>query len=251
MDLTRALINVVLAFGQIAATVYLFSNGFQPAQPPIPQSGPTPIEPAGYAFAIWAPIYVGSVMYALWAVSPAGLRDPVLQNIGWSTAAVFLACIVWLFAAAWGPVILTVPMIIVMFWGLAYALLTVTADPAPMSWPRYLCVLVPLSLYCGWVTVAMFANASEVLPGYGFDRFGLDAVTWTLLALTVAASLAVVVTVWIGSPTYVAAIVWALIAIAVAAYMRGPSWPIVGLALVAALVVLVALALRGKFQNLA
>ncbi|HAH10381.1 MAG TPA: hypothetical protein DCL54_07715 [Alphaproteobacteria bacterium] len=240
MDLLRAAVNLILAIGQIAATVYLFSSGFQSAQGPMPQAEPTPIEPAGYAFIIWAPIYIGCVIYALWLFSPEGMRDPVSHVIGWATVPVFAACVGWLFAAAWGPVIFTIPLIVVMFAGLASTLLTVTAGTAAMSWSKYLCVVVPLSLYCGWVSVALFANASEVLPSYGFNRFGLDVETWTLLMLGVAGLVAAYITWTTASPVYTGAVIWALIAISVGSFNRGP-YPVVAAAALGLAVTLVLL----------
>src|SRR6056297_3673371 len=42
-------------------------NGFAPDQYPIPQDDP-PVQPAGYAFGIWGPIYLWLVAHALWGL---------------------------------------------------------------------------------------------------------------------------------------------------------------------------------------
>jgi hypothetical protein len=240
-DAVRIVLNLVLAAGQIAATALLFRDGFATAQGPLPQTGPTPIEPAGYAFIIWGPIYLGALAFAAVQALQPNWTAPLFRDIGWLTAAAFLACILWLAAARYGPLLATAPLIILMLVCLGAALIRASASPGTLGPVEGLAVHAGLGLYAGWLTVAVFANISEVLPAYGFDRFGLGAETWTRLLLA-AASVLALLGLWAsgGNLFYAGAIIWALAAIAVANLQRGPNLTVAGLAAGAALLILFA-----------
>ena len=60
-----------------------------------PTTDPTLLLPAGYAFAIWAPIYAGGLAYATYQAQPSRRRDPLLRRTGWPTGAAFLLAGLW------------------------------------------------------------------------------------------------------------------------------------------------------------
>jgi hypothetical protein len=47
------------------------------------------IEPAGYAFAVWALIFALSLVYAVYGALRANRENPLLRRIGWYTAGAF------------------------------------------------------------------------------------------------------------------------------------------------------------------
>lgn len=216
MDRLRAVINLVLAVGQLAAPAILFPSGFQ-ADVAGPLSEPTPIVPAEYAFVIWGPIFLGALAYAILGVLPRFLRDPLLRRIGWLTATTFAASIGWLVLARFGPNWLTVPTIVVMLLAIGPAFLRAARSPeAGRPLVRWL-VVVPLALYAGWLSLAVFANLSESLAALGVRWFLRDVTPWTVAFLALATALAVQGIRWSrGSIAYAAAVVWGLVAIVVA-----------------------------------
>lgn len=216
-DYIRIVLNIVLAIGQIAAARGLFADGFETASGPLPTAGTSPVVPAGYAFIIWGPIYLGSVVYAFSQLSPGYAASPLFREIGWLTTLAFAGSILWLLAAKYGPVIATVPLILLMLVSLLGAVAIAASDPLSQKTVVYWVVLAPLSLYAGWLSVAVFANAAEVLPGYGFERLGLNTTAWSVLLLAGAFAVAVIGLRLSGAnPFYAGAVLWALFAIAVA-----------------------------------
>jgi hypothetical protein len=221
-DIIRIGANLALAVAQIALSSLLFRGGFEAAPGPVPVSGPAPIVPAGYAFAIWGPIYLGSLAYAVYMALPQNWAAPLFREIGWLTAIGFLGCAIWLLAAKYGPYAATVPIIALMLIGILTAFIIARERLADGPALQYWLVAAPLALYAGWLSVATFANTSEVLAGYGFERFGLGVTAWALLLLCGALAVALG-GLWLSGGDYVYAgtVIWALAAIAAANFARG------------------------------
>ena len=126
-------------------------------------AGPSLVVPAGYAFGIWAPIYVGFFSHAVYQALPARRRDPVLRRTGWATACAVGLSGFWVWAQD-APV-------------LELSLIAVTAAAAVSAYTRAGPVLqaevvsvrdrwmvrVPLGLFSGWITVATVAGSAEAL----------------------------------------------------------------------------------------
>lgn len=241
-DTIRISLNVVFAAAQIASAFILFREGFETASGPYPKTEPSPIVPAGYAFIIWTPIFLGSLAYAVIQALPQYQTAALFREIGWLTAIAFLACLLWNLAAKFGPVMATVPLILLMFISLIAAAAIAASSQNALSGTVYWLGVAPLMLYAGWLTVAVFANAAEVLPEYGFQPLQSGETAWTL-ALLGGASCVAALGLWLtgGNIVYAGAILWALVAIAVVNFGRGPEGlPILIGAVIAAIAVIVA-----------
>lgn len=240
----RQLANLVFAIGQLVLPPLLFSAGFTAtsARPPL-DAPPNPATPADYAFTIWTVIYLGALVYAIAQARPTAATDPLFRRIGWLTAAGYALCLAWLCAARFGPVWLTVPLIFGMLATLGSAfLVAVRNDPLPSS-GRRLTVVAPLAVYAGWLSAAAFVNAADVLPGYGFTRFGLSAEQFGWLVLLFATAVALLIAQrshWYWP--YVATVAWALVAIAARNEFAVLSHPTAASSMIAA-VTLVGLAI--------
>lgn len=174
-------------------------TGFDPAQLPIPVDDP-PIQPAGYAFAIWGAIY-------LWLLASAGfglIRRDTARDWDAGRWGLFLSLAVgasWIAVALGAPVMATV-LIWVMLGGALWAL--AAAPVRDRAWNA-----LPLGLYAGWLTAASCVATGTVLMGYGFG--GPVAISWVMLI--VALALAVALTLRLRTPTYPLAVGWALVGI--------------------------------------
>lgn len=243
MDRLRSIVVLVLALGQIVVPAVLFSRGFQVDVPGSPTE-PTPIVPATYAFGIWWLIFAGALAQAVLGVLPRYLEHPVLRRIGWLTALLYAASIAWIIVARFGPNWLTLPIIVVMLAaaGTAYAWASSTLLRA--SWLLRGLVVVPLALYAGWLTVATFANLSELLAAYDVAWFTRNLLPWTIVLLGVATVVAIEGIILgaggVGSLVYAGTVVWALVAIVVA----NAGSPVAFVAVGGIVTVLLALALR-------
>lgn len=195
---------------------------------PVPLT-PSQIEPAGYAFAIWGPIYLLAIVYAVWQLTPQGRRDPTTSRAAPLAIMLYAGSSLWLTAAAYGPLWATMPILAVMALSAVTVLVWATAQrdpvhvgPQPVS--RSWAMIIPFGLYAGWTTCATFVNIAEVAPAYGFDRFGLGASSYAIASICAAAVAAgVVLFLTRGNLAFAATVAWALVAIAVAATTR--SYP--------------------------
>jgi hypothetical protein len=226
------IILLVLALTQAAAPLFLFFDGFDRGA----GRPPTPIVPANYAFTIWGVIYGLGVLFSGAQFSSTRV-SPMLQRIFLPASCLFLLSTVWLLFARFGPLWGTVPTILAMLGLAVYALLAVSRDAdksrAFADW-----LALPLfGLYAGWLTIAVFANFTEIAVDLGFPFWGLSLPAWTVLALAAGTALAAcIASASRGNASYAAAIVWALIAIAVA-NARDSRWTIVTVSLVGAAIV--------------
>ena len=178
-------------------------SGFRADQLPIPQVAP-PVQPAGYAFAIWGLIYtwlVVSASFGLWkrAGDPAWNRARPALIISLLVGTPWLA--VANSSAGWATA-----LIFVMVMGAIIALLQ-----APRS--DYWFFSAPVGIYAGWLTAASFVSLGSTAAGYGVLT---DAMGWAYLGIIGAFVVASAITYRTGSAAYGMTVIWALVAIIVA-----------------------------------
>ncbi len=203
-------------------------SGFRADQLPIPQIDP-PVQPAGYAFAIWGLIYgwlVVSAVFGVWkrAGDPGWdrARAPLVASLAIGTPWLAIANI----SALWATV-----GIFAMAAGAIVAL--IRAPLTDRGWLR-----APVAIYAGWLTAASFVSLGSTAAGYGllFDSTG-----WAYAGIIGA----LVVALWVQwcapqSPEYGATVIWALVGIIVA---NGINLNAISLTAVAGIAVIAAFAL--------
>lgn len=178
-------------------------GGFEADQFPVPQVK-APVQPAGYAFAIWGVIYAWLLIGALFGLfARAGAVDwqPMRGPLALSLAV----------GAAWLPVALISPLgATVLIWVmLVSALMALRAAPVLDRWMGR----VPVALYAGWLTAASSVSIGLVLAGYGLTGQIFAAIVGLLIAFVIGMFvLRRVPDVF----EYAVALVWALVAVAVA-----------------------------------
>lgn len=184
-------------------------SGFDPDQFPIPQNDP-PVQPAGYAFAIWAPIYAWLVLSGGFGVV-SRLRASDWQDMRPSLIMAQGLGILWLPVATISPLGASV-----LIWALLVsALVALRKAPVLDRWMAR----APLGLFAGWLSAASSVSVGLVLAGYG----GADPQVAAFVGLGLAFGLAaVVLSVIPRIPEYALAVAWALVAIAVANWGQTP-----------------------------
>ena len=203
-------------------------DGFEPTNFPVPQDDP-PVQPAGYAFSIWGPIYLWLLVHALYGLvkrSDMALWDAPRWPLTGSLV----------IGAAWLPVAQTAPLpATAMIWAmLALALLALLRTPAEAE--RWL-LRAPVALYAGWLTAASWVALALAGAGYGVGQAaGLGETGWAWIGLSGALVTALAVTRLVQAvPLYTLGVVWALVGVAVANW--GADWGLVVAALGGAAVV--------------
>ena len=178
--------------------------GFTADQLPYPQIDP-PVQPAGYAFAIWGLIYSWLVVSAVFGVwkrrSDAAwdhVRAPLMISLAVGTP--------WLAIANASAVWATITIFIMA----AAAIVALIRTPKVDGW----WLQAPVGIYAGWLTAASFVSLGSTAAGYGI---ALGSLGWAYLAIILA--LGVTLAVIARKPTapeYGITVIWALIGIIVA-----------------------------------
>jgi hypothetical protein len=178
-------------------------SGFSADQLPIPQIDP-PVQPAGYAFAIWGLIYAWLVVSAGFGIWKRGddpawdrARLPLIVSLGVGTP--------WLAVANSSAIWATI-LIFVMAIGAILALMR--APDADYWWFK-----VPVGIYAGWLTAASFVSLGSTAAGYGVLT---DQLGWAYLGILGALTVATPVLLRTAATSYGLTVVWALVAIIVA-----------------------------------
>ncbi len=184
-------------------------TGFDPARFPVPQIDP-PVQPAGYAFAIWGLIYL---WLAVMAVAGAFLRreDPAWRPVHLPLILSLGPGAAWLWVAGFAPRAATV----LIFWMMATAIWALWRTPAQDR----LLLRLPVALYAGWLTAAAHVSLGINLGGFGIAPADIAAI----IALALASGV-MLATLYLRPdlPEYGLAFIWALVAVIVANW-DGPT----------------------------
>jgi hypothetical protein len=222
------LLGATLAFA-VSPLVTGGFRGFAPDAFPVPQIDP-PVQPAGWAFAIWGPIYAGLLAHAGWGLVRSS------DAAGWDAPRPALIASLVL-GAAWIPTAqANAGLATAMIWAMLLLAVAALARGAGMPWPARL----PLGLYAGWLTAASWVSVGLALGGWGW--LSGDAAALVALPLAVAFAAAVQLRRAPFAPEYGATVIWALCGILAANLGRGLLIPALALAGAAAMAAAIRLA---------
>lgn len=169
------------------------------------------LTPAPWAFIIWLPIYLGLLALAVYQALPAQETDPRLVALRpWLAVSAVLNAL-WLSAVAadlrWSPVL-------IIFALLAAALVMRRALGIGVQQTGLMRPLgYALSIYAGWLTLAVIVNTSSALLISGWVG---NASLWAVIMLIVGTGIGLAVRAGWRDPVYGGVFVWTLLAIVVA-----------------------------------
>lgn len=173
----------------------------------------TLITPAGWAFAIWGPLYAGTIAFAIYQLLPPQYHRALPARIGWNAAGAFLGNALWVaYTQVYG---LGWPSVLIILFTLLnlLAILRVFAASRTFSLGERVLVVLPLSALAGWLTAATIVNIAAALNFHGI------ALPWPAPAVSVAILLVggIIVAAALlgtgGNPWYPLPFLWALWAI--------------------------------------
>ncbi len=223
-DRLRQVINIILAIAQVVAIVWNSVAGTGP-DARVRATFESPVFPAPYTFSVWLLIYAGALAYAVYQALPAQRTNALLRRIGWWTASAFLALTLWAVFQTIGWLWLTVVCIFWMLGALLAAFKTFTQDHTPRTRAEHYLVVLPLSIFLGYITAATIITMVLILPELGIT-LGLSSTTWSVGMLFVAGITASCLTLWSrGNGGFALTIVWALIGIVVQNVVNAPNMP--------------------------
>ncbi|WP_245603613.1 TspO/MBR family protein [Intrasporangium oryzae] len=209
----------------------------------------TLIAPAGPAFSIWTPIYLGLLGYTIWQALPSNATRERTRATGWLAAASMVLNAVWLLVTQQGWIWLSVVVIALLAAVLGTLVSRLTRERASGAWERVL-VDVTFGTYLGWVSVATAANVTAALVQSGVDLGSVLNQVAAVLVVAVAALIGVFLASGLGGRWSVAgAMAWGLGWIAVGRFTDEPRSVVTGIAAAAAAVAVLAAAARFRSRG--
>jgi hypothetical protein len=235
VDLVRAATVAVLALVQIAVSI--ITGGAVGA---VANSLHTPVLAAGWAFTIWAPIYVGFLVYAGYQLLPAQRGREVHRRTGWWAAASAVLNPLWVLTFSGRIILLAEVLLVALLVVLAVVFGRLSRGEAAADRVERAAFRGPIALYTGWVSMATVLGTAATgvwagLPGAD----ALAAIAAVVVLLAVAGIVAWVMLSGTAVVPYAAAVVWALIGIA----LNGPPAAVIVTCAIA-IVIVIGTALR-------
>jgi tryptophan-rich sensory protein len=146
----------------------------------------TYLAPAAPAFSIWSVVYVGLVVYAVWQALPARRTDERQRTLGWWIALSEVLNGLWLVAAQFTTLPLTVLVIALLLIALCIIFRRTVARPG-RGWADRLLVDGVTGLHLGWVSVATVANITAWFTRLARPEWEGAAGVWGVVVLVVVA----------------------------------------------------------------
>ncbi len=215
-DRARGALLVALAFAQIATPALpLVGVGTDIATRSA--EAPTLMTPPGWAFAVWGPIYLGLILFAIWSALPRNRSRPAIRRVGgWAAAGLALNAlwpVVYQLQGSRGWSVLVIGAEAIA-WGLATRATTARAIGARE--PDLYLVALPIGAVTGWVLAAAILNAAGWLGNVAHVPLPAFAPElWVAFATAFGAVLACAVIVATGNGWPALTFLWALAGIAV------------------------------------
>jgi len=129
---------------------------------------PSLVIPAGYAFAIWGPIFLLGLVYAAYQMLPSRREDPLLRRIGWPLAGAFLLNGVWEVSVLLRqPVLLQVIIAGILVCAAVAFVRLVRSDNGALKGTDLWLVAPTIALLFGWITAANVVSFNDMLAKLG------------------------------------------------------------------------------------
>lgn len=172
--------------------------------------------PASYAFSIWGLIFLMLIGYSLFQIRRAFFSEkesPFIEQTGWWFALANLLNASWVVAFTFDQIALSVLIML----GILFSLLKVILRTNMQRWDAPIEVIAfvwwPVCIYAGWIAVATIANVSAFLVSIDMGGGELTQIVWTMVMITIAVIVNVLM-VWLRNLREFAAVgIWALVAI--------------------------------------
>lgn len=177
---------------------------------------PSLFTPAGITFAIWGIIYVALGFFCIYHLVMAW-RKPLNHPANTDTERMGEWFIITNLAAAfWLLAWVTEDLSLAMFFILVQLICLIAIhlrlgmyDHRRKAASRWF-TQFPVSIYFGWITLAVIANASSYLNSTPWDGWGLDPIDWTTILIGVAVFIGILVMTTRRNVFFGLVIIWGL-----------------------------------------
>jgi hypothetical protein len=202
--------------------------------------------PAGATFSIWGVIYLLlSLILIYFLFKPNSYFEiQTHMNIAFLMISLSFFNGIWIVLWHYDKIFLS---LIVMIFMLTTLGILFTIIPS-----QEILLKITMSIYFGWISVAMIANVAVLLTKYQFKGFGIPPVYWLIVILFIGVLLSLLVLFYTRNTVYVFVIIWAYLGI----LMRhisltdwNKAYPLAIYSLILFLVILVNATLFTFFKN--
>lgn len=171
---------------------------------------PSLFTPAGITFSIWSIIYLLLLGFIAiqWIKSDAYVFSQI-SSLFWFSC--LLNC-AWILC--WHYLLTSISVTIMLLLLLTLLQIFIKTQKISMtSTAEKIFIRLPFTIYFAWICVATIANISTYLVSIEWSGLFWSSKTWTILMMTVASLLAIVMTTRFRSPSFSLVICWALLGI--------------------------------------
>lgn len=171
--------------------------------------------PAPITFAIWGVIYISLLAFCVyhlihaWRQSTSFEANKDLMTIGGWFILNNIATISWLIAWTNEQLLLSVLLIFTQLISLIIINTRLPVYDPTRGAASKIFTQFPLSIYFAWLTIATIANTSSYLAALNWGG-GISAVTWTVIMISVAVIITVMVVLMRKNVFYGIVVIWAL-----------------------------------------
>lgn len=212
-DLVRGAAVLVLAVLQIVVAGLGGSGAIGDGIGVVANDNPTPLLAAGWAFSIWAVIYLGFLAYAVFALLPSQRSRAAHRRTGWWLAVSAVLNPLWILAFGSRHVLSAEIVLVALLVVLATVFGRLSHEPATGTVER-LAFRLPVAIYAGWVSLATVLGTAATGVAEGLPGDGVLAVAAAVTALGATAAIVCwVVSTGTAIVGYAVATVWALVGV--------------------------------------
>lgn len=175
--------------------------------------------PAGYAFSIWGLIYLlllGFIIYQGRSLFSKKVDDEFVEKVGVWFIVSCVANSAWVFSWIYGYTGLSCFFIFLLLFFLLKIVVNNNMQLNTIKSSKLLFLVLPFTIYSGWVTVASVANVSSYLVKINWDGFGFSDSFWAIAMIIIAVIINSIVLFKRKMYAFALVAVWALVAIGVA-----------------------------------
>lgn len=216
---TRDLVRQIATLVAIVAGIAINSGGVNVADSDvgaIANQTATSILPADYTFAIWAVIFLWTLLFAVHQALPSQRENPLYRRVGWWAALNGIGGGLWTLAFTNQQFVVAWLLMLVLLGALLVASVRTGLGHATPTGRDYWLAYVPFNINFGWIAVATIVNTAQVLQSsLGWGGAPLSPQLWATLLVIVATLLGLWQVLRLGNLPFGLVVAWALVGVAV------------------------------------
>lgn len=167
--------------------------------------------PAGYAFSIWGFIYLAFIVYAVFQLLPSQKKYKVYDTLALPLILINLLGSIWIYVYLTDMILASLLLMALQLILGIIAFLVAKNAVVKHNYSSWL--MVPFSLYLGWISVAAIANTTIYLKATGFNGNFFDEPMLAMIMTGIAGLLGLIIGLSQRNFIYPLVIAWAAIAI--------------------------------------